>query len=62
VDTTGGLRVTEPDGWWLPPASGTEPKLTIRCEAADESGLNRLRGALAGHLRACGQAWDHKAR
>src|SRR6185312_5854916 len=62
VDTTDGLRVTEADGWWLLRASGTEPKLTIRCEATDESGLERLRAAVAGHLQACGQPWDYKAR
>lgn len=60
VDTTDGLRVTEPEGWWLLRASGTEPKLTIRCEAADESGLQRLREVVGGHLGACGQAWDNK--
>lgn len=54
VDTTDGLRVSEADGWWLLRASGTEPKLTIRCEAADVSGLERLRRAVGGHLRACG--------
>jgi phosphomannomutase len=54
VDTTDGLRVTEPDGWWLLRASGTEPKLTIRCEAADESGLERLRRTVGSHLQACG--------
>lgn len=58
VDTIDGLRVTEPDGWWLLRASGTEPKLTIRCEAAEESGLQRLRTVVAAHLQACGQAWD----
>jgi phosphomannomutase len=61
VDTTDGLRVEEPDGWWLLRASGTEPKLTIRCEAADESGLERLRAVVGAHLRACGQPWDDKA-
>jgi phosphomannomutase len=61
ADTTDGLRVTEADGWWLLRASGTEPKLTIRCEAADESGLQRLRQVVGGHLRACGQEWDNKA-
>ncbi len=61
VDTTDGLRVTEPEGWWLLRASGTEPKLTIRCEAADESGLERLRAVVGAHLVACGQPWDHKA-
>ncbi|MGH8302378.1 MAG: hypothetical protein ACRET5_13010 [Steroidobacteraceae bacterium] len=42
------------DGWWLLRASGTEPKLIIRCEAADEAGLERLRQTLAEHLHACG--------
>ena len=60
-DTTDGLRVTEADGWWLLRASGTEPKLTIRCEATDECGLERLRQVVGGHLRACGQEWDNKA-
>lgn len=62
VDTTDGLRVTEPDGWWLLRGSGTEQKLTVRCEAADESGLQRLRATVAEHLQACGEAWDNKAR
>ena len=56
VDTTDGLRVTEPDGWWLLRASGTEPKLTIRCEAADETRLGRLCAAVGAHLEACGIA------
>ncbi|HJS90736.1 MAG TPA: phosphomannomutase/phosphoglucomutase [Steroidobacteraceae bacterium] len=54
VDTTDGLRVSEPEGWWLLRASGTEPKLSVRCEAADESGLERLRQAVGKHLAACG--------
>ena len=61
VDTTDGLRVTDSDGWWLLRASGTEPKLTIRCEAGDASGLERLRRVVGAHLQACGQPWDHKA-
>ena len=54
VDTTDGLRVKEDGGWWLLRASGTEPKLTIRCESADESGLERLRATVGRHLEACG--------
>lgn len=54
VDTTDGLRVSEADGWWLLRASGTEPKLTVRCEASDESGLERLRRIVAQHLGASG--------
>ena len=62
VDTTDGLRVTQPEGWWLLRASGTEPKLTIRCEAADESGLARLRAPLGAHLDACGIELGAKLR
>jgi phosphomannomutase len=56
VDRTDGLRVTTGDGWWLLRASGTEPKLTARCEAADEAGLERLKAALFAELRASGMA------
>ncbi|MDB6008230.1 MAG: phosphomannomutase [Gammaproteobacteria bacterium] len=54
VDTTDGLRVTGRDGWWLLRASGTEPKLTARCEAADVEGLARLAGELVWQLRRSG--------
>jgi phosphomannomutase len=54
IDTTDGLRVTTEDGWWLLRASGTEPKLTARCEAADAAGLGRLRRALMGQLARSG--------
>lgn len=49
-----GLRVTRPDGWWLLRASGTEPKITCRCEAADPAGLLRLKAELFRELRASG--------
>jgi phosphomannomutase len=54
IDTTDGLRVTTEDGWWLLRASGTEPKLTVRCEAADRAGLERLRRALMMQLARSG--------
>jgi phosphomannomutase len=54
VDRTDGLRVTESDGWWLLRASGTEAKLTARCEAADPGSLARLKDRLAAELRSCG--------
>jgi phosphomannomutase len=57
VDMTDGLRVTTEDGWWLLRASGTEPKLTARCEAADAQGLERLQRALRGHLARSGIEW-----
>jgi phosphomannomutase len=50
IDTTDGLRVTTDDGWWLLRASGTEPKLTVRCEAGDSEGLERLQRALIAQL------------
>jgi len=54
VDEGDGLRVTTDDGWWLLRASGTESKLTCRCEAADEAGLERLSLQLRRELRASG--------
>lgn len=49
-----GLRVERPDGWWLLRASGTEPKLTCRCEAVHPDGLERLRAELREQLRRSG--------
>jgi phosphomannomutase len=56
IDTTDGIRVTRPEGWWLLRASGTEAKLTARCEAADETGLARLRDELERQLALSGIA------
>lgn len=49
-----GLRVERPDGWWLLRASGTEPKLTCRCEAVHPDGLARLRAELSDQLSKSG--------
>jgi phosphomannomutase len=49
-----GLRVESADGWWLLRASGTEPKLTCRCEAIHPDGLDRLRAELREQLRLSG--------
>jgi phosphomannomutase len=49
-----GLRVEEADGWWLLRASGTEPKLTCRCESAHPEGLDRLRAELKRQLALSG--------
>ena len=48
------LALETDDGWWLLGASGTEPKLTARCEAADTEGLERLQRALMTHLARSG--------
>ncbi len=58
IDRTDGIRVTEADGWWLLRASGTEPKLTARCEAAEPEALHRMKARLAEHLRAFGLDLD----
>jgi phosphomannomutase len=36
IDRADGIRVMSEDGWWLLRASGTEPKITCRCEAGDD--------------------------
>jgi phosphomannomutase len=53
-DPAMGLRMETPDGWWLLRASGTEAKLTGRCEAATPAGLRRLQAHVAGELAAAG--------
>ena len=45
-----GVRVRTGDGWWLLRASNTEEALVARCEAADEDGLDRLKGSLRRQL------------
>lgn len=56
VDTTDGIRVSTPDGWWLLRASNTQAALTLRAEAGDADGLARLLAAIDGHLGAVGVA------
>ena len=54
VNATDGLRVSEDGGWWLLRASGTEPKLTARCEAQTRETLDEIAGSLAARLRRFG--------
>jgi phosphomannomutase len=54
VDPALGLRIDTADGWWLLRASGTEAKVTCRCEAEDAEGLARLTAELYRELRASG--------
>jgi phosphomannomutase len=49
-----GVRVTTEDGWWLLRASNTQDVLVARCEARDEAGLARLKGALVQELSRSG--------
>jgi len=50
INTIDGLRVSTPRGWWLLRTSGTEAKLTARCEAADAQSLEILKSELASQL------------
>jgi phosphomannomutase len=54
VNAVDGLRVTERGGWWLLRASGTEPKLTARCEAGTREELEEIAAGLAARLRRFG--------
>jgi phosphomannomutase len=54
VRTIDGVRVETPDGWWLLRASGTESKLTVRCEADDQQSLRRLTAQVRSRLRPYG--------
>jgi phosphomannomutase len=56
LNTTDGLRVSTPHGWWLLRTSGTEAKLTARCEASDAESLEILKGQLISQLRQSGIA------
>ncbi len=56
-----GVRVFDEDGWWLLRASNTEAALTLRAEAADESGLARLIDALSARLASVGVILPEKA-
>ena len=51
-----GVRVQTADGWWLLRASNTQDVLVARCEAQDEAGLARLKGAVNAQLVASGMA------
>ncbi|BCX17465.1 MAG: phosphomannomutase [Geminicoccaceae bacterium] len=54
VDTTDGVRVRTPDGWWLLRASNTQAVLVARAEATSAEGLERLKGELRTRLRSLG--------
>ena len=61
VSDTDGVRVSTEDGWWLLRASNTQAVLVARAEGNSESGLIRLKSALAAQLSASGLAPDFSA-
>ena len=54
VDSTDGVRVQTPDGWWLLRASNTQDVLVARAESSDQAGLGRLMATINGQLEASG--------
>ena len=54
VDSTDGVRVNTPDGWWLLRASNTQDVLVARAESDDQAGLDRLVAQIDGQLAASG--------
>ena len=55
-DAIDGVRVSEPDGWWLLRASNTQAVIVARAEASSAAGLERLKGRLRDTLHAVGVA------
>lgn len=54
VDSTDGVRVNTPDGWWLLRASNTQDVLVARAESDDQAGLDRLVAQIDEQLAASG--------
>ena len=54
VDSTDGVRVSTPDGWWLLRASNTQDVLVARAESDSEAGLDRLMGQIDEQLTLSG--------
>jgi len=54
VERLDGARVRTKDGWWLLRASNTEDAVTIRAEAREQQGLDRLVAEVASQLRQSG--------
>jgi phosphomannomutase len=56
VNSTDGVRVKTPDGWWLLRASNTQDVLVARAEAKDQVGLDRLMATVNDQLEKSGIA------
>ncbi|HMR30375.1 MAG TPA: phosphomannomutase/phosphoglucomutase [Geminicoccaceae bacterium] len=53
-DGIDGVRVLEPDGWWLLRASNTQAVIVARCESRSDEGLGRLKERVRFELRRVG--------
>jgi phosphomannomutase len=56
VNSTDGVRVKTPDGWWLLRASNTQDVLVARAEAKNQAGLDRLMATVNHQLEKSGIA------
>ena len=56
VNSTDGVRVSTPDGWWLLRASNTQDVLVARAEDRDQAGLDRLMATVNEQLEKSGIA------
>ena len=54
VNSTDGVRVNTPDGWWLLRASNTQDVLVARAESENQAGLDRLVAQIDEQLAASG--------
>ena len=54
VNSTDGVRVSTPDGWWLLRASNTQDVLVARAESNDQAGLDRLLAQIDAQLSLSG--------
>ena len=54
VNSTDGVRVSTPDGWWLLRASNTQDVLVARAEANHKAGLDRLMATVNDQLEKSG--------
>ncbi len=52
--TVNGVRVNKADGWWLIRDNCTEDKITVRCEARTESGLEECKKEVIQQLKLSG--------
>ena len=51
-----GVRVRNPDGWWLLRASNTQAVVVVRAESTSPAGLDRVKQQLAAELASSGLA------
>jgi len=56
VNEIDGVRVSRDGGWWLLRASNTQAVLVARCEARDQTTLDRLKAELIAQLKQSGLA------